>query len=101
MGGPRAVLALFANGLCTEYPHTATDPAQRGDLRCPIEQAEQLFVALKQLRREVRFVRFPGENHELSRSGKPSHRLQRFDYLLDWFAEKLAAPTEPDSQAAS
>lgn len=71
------------------------------DLRCPIEQAEQLFVALKQMRREVRFVRFPGENHELSRSGKPSHRLQRFGYLLDWFAEKLAAPAEAVSQAAS
>lgn len=59
------------------------------DLRCPIEQAEQLFVALKQMGREVRFVRFPGENHELSRSGKPSHRVQRFGYILDWFAEKL------------
>jgi dipeptidyl aminopeptidase/acylaminoacyl peptidase len=59
------------------------------DLRCPIEQAEQLFTALKQMRREVRFVRFPGENHELSRSGKPSHRVQRFGYILDWFAEKL------------
>jgi dipeptidyl aminopeptidase/acylaminoacyl peptidase len=71
------------------------------DLRCPIEQAEQLFVALKQMRREVRFARFPGENHELSRSGKPSHRLQRFGYILDWFAEKLAARVEPGSQAAS
>jgi dipeptidyl aminopeptidase/acylaminoacyl peptidase len=72
------------------------------DLRCPIEQAEQLFVALKQMRREVRFVRFPGENHELSRSGKPSHRLQRFGYILDWFAEKLAAPpAEAVSHAAS
>jgi dipeptidyl aminopeptidase/acylaminoacyl peptidase len=59
------------------------------DLRCPIEQAEQLFTALKQMRREVRFVRFPGENHELSRSGKPSHRVQRFDYILDWFAAKF------------
>jgi dipeptidyl aminopeptidase/acylaminoacyl peptidase len=59
------------------------------DLRCPIEQAEQLLTALKQMRREVRFVRFPGENHELSRSGKPSHRGQRFGYILDWFAEKL------------
>ena len=59
------------------------------DLRCPIEQAEQLFTALKQMRREVRFVRFPGENHELSRSGKPSHRVQRFGYILDWFTEKL------------
>jgi dipeptidyl aminopeptidase/acylaminoacyl peptidase len=71
------------------------------DLRCPIEQAEQLFVALKQMRREVRFVRFPGEHHELSRSGKPSHRLQRFGYILDWFAEKLAAPAEAASRAVS
>jgi dipeptidyl aminopeptidase/acylaminoacyl peptidase len=71
------------------------------DLRCPIEQAEQLFAALKQMRREVRFVRFPGENHELSRSGKPSHRLQRYGYILEWFAAKLAPPAEADSQAAS
>jgi dipeptidyl aminopeptidase/acylaminoacyl peptidase len=59
------------------------------DLRCPIEQAEQLFVALKKLRREVRFVRFPGENHELSRSGKPRHRLERFRHILDWFGGHL------------
>jgi dipeptidyl aminopeptidase/acylaminoacyl peptidase len=59
------------------------------DLRCPIEQAEQLFVALKKLRREVRFVRFPGENHEMSRSGKPRHRLERFRHILDWFAGYL------------
>jgi acylaminoacyl-peptidase len=58
-------------------------------LHCPIAQAEQLFTALKQMRREVRFVRFPGENHELSRSGKPSHRIQRFGYILGWFAAKL------------
>jgi dipeptidyl aminopeptidase/acylaminoacyl peptidase len=71
------------------------------DLRCPIEQAEQLFVALKQMRREVRFVRFPTENHELSRSGKPSHRLQRYGYILEWFAEKLTPSAAADSQAAS
>lgn len=60
------------------------------DIRCPIEQGEQLFVALKQLRREVRFVRFPGENHDLSRSGKPSHRIQRFEHILDWFNGHMA-----------
>ncbi len=59
------------------------------DIRCPIEQGEQLFVALRQLRREVRFVRFPGENHELSRNGKPSHRVQRFEHILDWFNSYL------------
>jgi dipeptidyl aminopeptidase/acylaminoacyl peptidase len=59
------------------------------DLRCPMEQAEQLFVALKKLRRTVRFVRFPDEDHELSRSGRPRHRLARFRILLEWFAEHL------------
>jgi dipeptidyl aminopeptidase/acylaminoacyl peptidase len=59
------------------------------DLRCPMEQAEQLFVALKKLRRPVRLVRFPGEDHELSRSGRPRHRLARFRVLLEWFAEHL------------
>jgi dipeptidyl aminopeptidase/acylaminoacyl peptidase len=59
------------------------------DLRCPIEQGEQLFVALKKLRREVRFIRFPGENHEMSRSGKPRHRLERFRHILEWFGTYL------------
>lgn len=62
------------------------------DLRCPIEQGEQLFVALKKLRREVLFVRFPDENHELSRSGKPRHRLERFRIILEWFAKYLQKP---------
>jgi len=60
------------------------------DLRCPMGQAEQLFVALKKLGREVLFVRFPDENHELSRAGKPRHRLARFRFILDWFAKYLA-----------
>jgi dipeptidyl aminopeptidase/acylaminoacyl peptidase len=59
------------------------------DLRCPMEQAEQLYVALKKLKRTVRFVRFPDEDHELSRSGRPRHRLARFRILLDWFGEHL------------
>jgi dipeptidyl aminopeptidase/acylaminoacyl peptidase len=63
------------------------------DLRCPIEQAEQLFVALKTLRKEALFVRFPDENHELSRSGKPRHRLERFRIILDWFGKYLAPVT--------
>ena len=59
------------------------------DLRCPIEQAEQLFTVLRLLKRDVEFVRFPGEGHELTRSGSPRHRVQRFDILLDWFDRKL------------
>jgi dipeptidyl aminopeptidase/acylaminoacyl peptidase len=55
------------------------------DLRCPIEQGEQWYVALKRLGKvEVEFVRFAGENHELSRSGKPQNRVARLDFIMDW-----------------
>ncbi len=59
------------------------------DLRCPIGQAEELWVALKLLGRDVDFYRFPGEDHELSRSGSPVHRVQRGEIILDWFHDKL------------
>jgi dipeptidyl aminopeptidase/acylaminoacyl peptidase len=59
------------------------------DLRCPIEQAEDLYVRLKMTGRDVEFVRFPGESHELSRNGAPKHRVERFELILDWFARKL------------
>lgn len=55
------------------------------DHRCPIEQAEQWFVALREHGVEVRFVRFPGEGHELSRSGRPDRRVARLTELLGWF----------------
>jgi dipeptidyl aminopeptidase/acylaminoacyl peptidase len=57
------------------------------DLRCPMGQAEQLLAMLKKLRKDVLFVRFPDEPHELSRSGKPRHRRARFALILDWFAK--------------
>jgi dipeptidyl aminopeptidase/acylaminoacyl peptidase len=60
------------------------------DLRCPVEQAEQLFTYLRLMGKDVEFVRFPhGAGHELSRSGAPVHRMQRFEVVLDWFARKL------------
>lgn len=59
------------------------------DLRCPIEQAEQLFVALRMLQRDVEFVRFPAESHELSRSGSPLHRRQRAEIILEFFDRQL------------
>jgi dipeptidyl aminopeptidase/acylaminoacyl peptidase len=59
------------------------------DLRCPIEQAEQLFVALKRQDRDVAFVRIPDEDHNLSRSGTPSRRLARLHHLIGWFDSHL------------
>ncbi len=60
------------------------------DFRCPIEQAEQLFISLKKLGRETEFVRFPDEDHNLSRNGKPAHRAERLRHILRWFDKYLA-----------
>lgn len=59
------------------------------DWRCPIEQGEQLFSALKWLGRDTEFLRVPGESHELSRSGGPLQRIARLEAILDWFGRKL------------
>ncbi|SEM80441.1 S9 family peptidase [Paenibacillus sp. OK076] len=59
------------------------------DLRCPIEQAEQLYVALKRRKQTTRFVRFPGANHELSRGGHPHLRVRRLEHIAGWFNEHL------------
>jgi dipeptidyl aminopeptidase/acylaminoacyl peptidase len=59
------------------------------DWRCPLEQAQRLFVALKQRHVEVELLLFPGEGHELTRSGLPSHRVARFNAVLDWWQRHL------------
>ena len=60
------------------------------DWRCPIEQVQRLFVALKQRKVEVELLLFPGEGHELTRSGLPSHRVARFEAVLDWWQRHLS-----------
>jgi dipeptidyl aminopeptidase/acylaminoacyl peptidase len=60
------------------------------DLRCNIEQGEHLFTLLRLLDKEVEMLRFPAEGHELSRSGSPVHRVQRFEAILEWFGRYLA-----------
>ncbi len=55
------------------------------DLRCPIEQAEQLFVALRLHGVETVFVRFQEDNHDLTRGGKPRNRVEHCRRIADWF----------------
>ncbi|TCL87508.1 dipeptidyl aminopeptidase/acylaminoacyl peptidase [Curtobacterium sp. PhB142] len=59
------------------------------DWRCPIEQGQRQFVALRRAGVDASFLVFPGEGHELSRSGTPWHRVQRFEHVLAWWAEHL------------
>jgi dipeptidyl aminopeptidase/acylaminoacyl peptidase len=60
------------------------------DYRVPIDQGEELYTALKLLKREVKMIRFPQESHDLSRSGRPSHRVSRLGYILAWLDGHLA-----------
>ena len=55
------------------------------DHRCPIAEGYQLYTALVYLRVPARMVVFHGENHELSRTGKPAHRLRRLEEITGWF----------------
>ena len=59
------------------------------DWRCPLEQAQRLYVQLKRNEVETQMLLFPGEGHELTRSGLPSHRAARFDAILDWWNRHL------------
>lgn len=59
------------------------------DLRCPIEQGIQMFTALKYNGVESRICIFKGENHELSRNGKPRHRVKRLTEITNWFNKHL------------
>ena len=59
------------------------------DLRCPIEQGEQVFVALKTLGVDTEMVRFPGEFHGLSRNGRTDRRIARLNHILRWFDKYL------------
>jgi dipeptidyl aminopeptidase/acylaminoacyl peptidase len=66
------------------------------DYRCPIDQGEQLFTLLRRLgKKQVEFVRFTGDGHELSRGGKPRNRILRLRAIAHWFIRHL----QPDGAA--
>ncbi len=62
------------------------------DWRCPVEQGQRWFVELRRRGVEAELLLFPGEGHELTRSGRPRHRVSRFEHLLDWWQRHL--PTD-------
>ncbi len=59
------------------------------DYRCWLAEGIQMFTALKYHGVEARLCMFRGENHELSRSGKPKHRIRRITEITNWFEEHL------------
>ncbi|MBA2299592.1 MAG: S9 family peptidase, partial [Chloroflexi bacterium] len=59
------------------------------DLRCPPQDNEQLFIALRHLGREVEYVLYPEESHTYASSGRPDRRIDRMTRMLDWFDRHL------------
>lgn len=59
------------------------------DHRCPLEQAEQLFAALRWMGKEVELVVFQGESHGLSRGGRLANRIERLRRIQGWFDDHL------------
>jgi hypothetical protein len=67
------------------------------DWRCPLEQGTRLYVELKRRGVPTELLLFPGEGHELSRSGRPQHRRARLEHVLRWWGRWL--PTAQNSSA--
>jgi dipeptidyl aminopeptidase/acylaminoacyl peptidase len=76
-----------------KYIGNATTPTlvihSEFDLRCPIEQSEQVFVSLKKLGVETEMVRFPDEFHGISRGGRTDRRVVRLNHIKRWFDRYL------------
>jgi dipeptidyl aminopeptidase/acylaminoacyl peptidase len=67
------------------------------DYRTPQDSGgEQLFRALKYMKRPAAMVVFPRETHELSRSGEPWHRIERLEYIVGWFDQWMMGAAHPE-----
>jgi dipeptidyl aminopeptidase/acylaminoacyl peptidase len=72
------------------------------DLRTPpSDGGEMMFRALRYLKVPTVMVRFPGETHELSRSGKPRHRVERLQHIVGWFEHWINGKTDPQYRMTS
>ncbi|MCZ2839694.1 S9 family peptidase [Modestobacter sp. VKM Ac-2985] len=70
------------------------------DWRCPLEQGTRLYVELKRRGVPTELLLFPGEGHELSRSGRPKHRQARLEHVLRWWGRWLPTPQNSSATGA-
>ncbi|MBM7542212.1 alpha/beta hydrolase family protein [Amphibacillus cookii] len=64
------------------------------DLRCPVEQADQLFSALKSQDKCTKLIRFPNANHGVLKNGKPCYRINLLEHVNDWFNKYIKGESE-------
>ena len=66
------------------------------DYRCTFEQAEQMFIAMKERRPQVplRLVMFPKENHALTRTGNMKNQTRHLREIVEWMKAYLQEKEE-------
>lgn len=101
MGGPRHTNThIYAEHSPLSYVDQVETPVLllhgEADNRCPIEQSEQYFVALKRLGKEAEFVRFPDCSHSLLRSAHPRMKEEYLARMLDWFQTRIGPSASSD-----
>lgn len=83
-----------------KYAHNAKTPIlfihSLCDYNCTLDQGVEMFSAMKFFGVPSRMVLFEGENHSLSRSGKPRHRIRRLEEIFGWFEKYLKAPIQSE-----
>ncbi|MEP6775916.1 MAG: S9 family peptidase [Chloroflexota bacterium] len=92
-GTPREKTALYLERSPITYADQMNTPLllthAEDDYRVDIEQSAELYMALRTKGKPVKMVRFPSGGHDISRSGKPSLRVERMEYIADWIDEYL------------
>lgn len=94
-GTPEQLLARSPMAVASAVKTPTLVIHSENDLRCPLEQGQRYYATLKASGVDTAFLVFPGEDHELSRSGTPHHRRQRFEHILAWWAVHLPTPLNP------
>ncbi len=69
--------------------------ANEADHRCPVEQSEQFYMALRKLGKDAEFIRFLDSSHQMSSNGRPKPRLERLRRLVAWFDRHLQPAAVP------
>jgi dipeptidyl aminopeptidase/acylaminoacyl peptidase len=92
-GTPREKTELYLERSPITYADQMNTPLllthSEDDYRVDIEQSAELYMALRTKGKPVKMVRFPSGGHDISRSGKPSLRIERLEYIADWIDEYL------------
>ncbi|HKP51621.1 MAG TPA: S9 family peptidase [Chloroflexia bacterium] len=93
-GTPQERAALYLERSPVTYADNVNTPLllthAEDDYRCNIEQAQQMYMALKVRKKEVKLVLLPSGGHDVSRSGKPTLRVERLKHIVEWFGKYLS-----------